>query len=844
MGKPFVSSQLELARNRQRDSLEIFGQTSLLQQQHRAQGSQTNVPLFSKVPGSAWDEALKEAERLLEGNNIPTGRPSNAKTSEQRSSRGSSGSSSGGGGERPKNSKSNDGNNIRVSLEQRPQQASSLNDLIGHLQAAERDPNAAAKQWAGVLESSFRKEDQQNQQDQQEDRQQQQQQYLRQQLTHQQRQRHESSDGYDSRRSRKSDESVTTTRSEVSEDFMQERAAQWGYGVVLKNTSRDSTPRTSGGSSTGRSRAGSTSSQALPVVSRDVKDALSSFMLAFLVCDATDPEMPILYASAGFTTMTGYTTDEIVGKNCRFLQGPDTDRAEIVKLKEALLKGGIYTGTLLNYKKDGTPFWNLLTLSPIKDDDGKVIKYIGMQAEQNSKEPQPRNSKGQKSPAIRAAPGPPSTKFSSSSQDGSEKPKTTSEEAGPPQRRNSSGSTPLTRPPLVPQKASPSVVGNSGVGNGGGGGGGAPSSSSDRRNSGPELRPGEEQPRRMSQRYSLTSNPTRSTRNSAVEDFRQPHRTRNSSVTSSVEDVQHPQHRREAAAAALQLREMVLNGGKSSSSFEVPETSSKRDSQSSASSEKSKSSPSFSEKSKTSRLTTRILRLFRKDTKVSKRGLDARGKEIAELSASDDERDDFTTDMSTRTSEGRRHSSVGSYSTTTSQARLDAPVDDLAERLAIMSMSMNGGGQQMSSSKPSFDGSKKQQFCLVESSSPTAYEGSSKQQFCIVEPSSSSSSAYDGLGRQPSSSSYDGIKQHNQQFCIVEPSSTSSSAYDGRGRQPSSSSYDGNKKQFCIVEPSSAPPPPPFDGSNKQQFCIVEPSPPPPPPFDGSNKKQFCIVHT
>lgn len=61
----------------------------------------------------------------------------------------------------------------------------------------------------------------------------------------------------------------------------------------------------------------------------------------------------------------------------RFLQGPDTDREEIAKVREALKNGALYTGTLLNYKKDGTPFWNLLTLSPIKDDDGKLIKYIG-----------------------------------------------------------------------------------------------------------------------------------------------------------------------------------------------------------------------------------------------------------------------------------------------------------------------------------------------------------------------------------------------------------------------------------------------------------------------------------
>nr|AML77435.1 putative LOV domain-containing protein [Scapania nemorea] len=769
MGKPFMSSQLELARNRQRDSLDIFGQTSLLQQQHRAPGSQTNVPLFSRLPGSAWDDALKEAERLLEGSNIPSGRPSNAKRSEQRSDKGPAAAV-----ENPKNNKSTD-NDAGVIAGLQQQQGSFLNDIVGHLEAAEKNPKIAAKQWASVSEESFRMEDHVDQQEQH-------QQAQRQQLTHYQRQRHESSDGYDSRRSRKSDDSVATTRSEVSEDYMQERASQWGYGVVLKSSSKESTPRTSGASSTGRSRAGSSSSQALPVVSRDVKDALSSFMLAFLVCDYADPEMPILYCSSGFTTMTGYSTDDIVGKNCRFLQGPDTDRTEIAKLKEALKKGSIYTGTLLNYKKDGTPFWNLLTLSPIKDDDGKVIKYIGMQAEQHSKEAQPRNSKGQKSPAVRAVPGP--SKLSTSSQDGYEKQKRMSEEAGPSQRRNSAGSASTPRPPLVPQKASPAATAAATL-----------PSSADRRNSGPELRYGEDLTRRMSQRYSLTSNPTRSTRNSTVDEFRQAHRSRsslltNSSVTSSVEELPQPQHRKEASAAAFQLREMVLNRGNSSSSFEGPGTSSKRDSQSSAQSSASSEASKYSSKKEksTNRLTARILRLFRKDSKVSSRRLEdvARGKEIVDLSASDDERDDFN-DISARSSEGRHHSSVGSYSTTTSQARLEAPVDDLAERLARMTMNVNGGGLQMSSTKPAFDGSK-QQFCFVESSLSPAYDRG-KQQF-----SSSSAS---------SSSGYDMDKQ---QFCIVEP--------------PSSSAYDGNKQQFCIVEPS-APSPPALDASKRKQFCIV-----------------------
>nr|AML77259.1 putative LOV domain-containing protein [Aristida stricta] len=79
--------------------------------------------------------------------------------------------------------------------------------------------------------------------------------------------------------------------------------------------------------------------------------------------------------------MTGYSSKEVVGRNCRFLQGSGTDPAEIAKIRQALAAGSNYCGRVLNYKKDGTPFWNLLTIAPIKDEDGQVLKFIGMQVE-------------------------------------------------------------------------------------------------------------------------------------------------------------------------------------------------------------------------------------------------------------------------------------------------------------------------------------------------------------------------------------------------------------------------------------------------------------------------------
>nr|AHZ63921.1 phototropin [Cylindrocystis cushleckae] len=115
--------------------------------------------------------------------------------------------------------------------------------------------------------------------------------------------------------------------------------------------------------------------------SEGLKDVLTTFQQTFVMCDATKPDIPVMFASEGFYEMTGYNAKEVIGKNCRFLQGTETDRAEVAKMKQALMAGEGWCGRLLNYRKDGTPFWNLLTVSPVKDDNGRVVKFIGMQVE-------------------------------------------------------------------------------------------------------------------------------------------------------------------------------------------------------------------------------------------------------------------------------------------------------------------------------------------------------------------------------------------------------------------------------------------------------------------------------
>ncbi|XP_022944466.1 phototropin-2-like [Cucurbita moschata] len=180
-----------------------------------------------------------------------------------------------------------------------------------------------------------------------------------------------------------------------TEAIIAERAAEWGLVVEtdVEEGSFKAVGRASGeGGGSKRlsekisvtertSSFSNETSGVFPRASQELKDALSSLEQTFVVSDATKPECPIVYASSGFFGMTGYASEEVIGKNCRFLQGPETDQKEVDKIRYAVKNGKSYCGRLLNYKKNGTPFWNLLTVTPIKDDNGNTIKFIGMQVE-------------------------------------------------------------------------------------------------------------------------------------------------------------------------------------------------------------------------------------------------------------------------------------------------------------------------------------------------------------------------------------------------------------------------------------------------------------------------------
>ncbi|MEG4816163.1 PAS domain S-box protein [Microcoleus sp. K5-D4] len=107
--------------------------------------------------------------------------------------------------------------------------------------------------------------------------------------------------------------------------------------------------------------------------------AIAASSNSILIADARKPDIPIIYCNPAFEKLTGYSSEEVIGRNCRFLQGPDTDQTQLNKLRRSLEAGTEIQVVLKNYRKDKTPFWNELMVSPILDNEGKLTHFIGVQ---------------------------------------------------------------------------------------------------------------------------------------------------------------------------------------------------------------------------------------------------------------------------------------------------------------------------------------------------------------------------------------------------------------------------------------------------------------------------------
>jgi PAS domain S-box-containing protein len=114
---------------------------------------------------------------------------------------------------------------------------------------------------------------------------------------------------------------------------------------------------------------------------RTLVRAIAGAGLSITIADFLAPDHPLVYANDAFAKLTGYPADDIVGSNCRFLQGPDTDRAAVADLRRALVRGEDVLTVLRNYRRDGSAFWNELHLAAVRDETGLVTHYIGYQVD-------------------------------------------------------------------------------------------------------------------------------------------------------------------------------------------------------------------------------------------------------------------------------------------------------------------------------------------------------------------------------------------------------------------------------------------------------------------------------
>tara|TARA_B100000676_G_scaffold293215_1_gene329682 strand:+ start:664 stop:1749 length:1086 start_codon:yes stop_codon:yes gene_type:complete len=118
---------------------------------------------------------------------------------------------------------------------------------------------------------------------------------------------------------------------------------------------------------------------ALEAQSDLILEAVRSSNFGVTIADATLPDLPLQYVNSAFEDITGYAFAEIKGRNCRFLQGPDTDQEAVSDIRRAIHREEPLTTMLLNYRKDGTRFWNRLQLSPIHDAKKRLRAYMSVQ---------------------------------------------------------------------------------------------------------------------------------------------------------------------------------------------------------------------------------------------------------------------------------------------------------------------------------------------------------------------------------------------------------------------------------------------------------------------------------
>jgi PAS domain S-box-containing protein len=107
--------------------------------------------------------------------------------------------------------------------------------------------------------------------------------------------------------------------------------------------------------------------------------AFKATRMPMLITDPRQADNPIIFCNSAFSQLTGYERDELIGKNCRLLQGEDTDPKAISKIRDAVAAEQDVSVDIINYRKDGSKFWNALFISPVRDRTGEVIYFFASQ---------------------------------------------------------------------------------------------------------------------------------------------------------------------------------------------------------------------------------------------------------------------------------------------------------------------------------------------------------------------------------------------------------------------------------------------------------------------------------
>lgn len=111
-----------------------------------------------------------------------------------------------------------------------------------------------------------------------------------------------------------------------------------------------------------------------------IREVLDEMPDSFTITDPSIAGHPIVFASKGFLKMSGYSIEEVVGKNGRMFQGPKTNRQSVMEIREAIREERAMQTSMINYRKDGTPFWMLFHVCPVfSKDDGRVTNFVGVQ---------------------------------------------------------------------------------------------------------------------------------------------------------------------------------------------------------------------------------------------------------------------------------------------------------------------------------------------------------------------------------------------------------------------------------------------------------------------------------